>query len=254
MRPVITIAGLLILPAMLFGQTVTITSPLAQGTYMATVSPLEIRGTVNNSAGVNLVRIYSEKRKGWDACSGTAPWVCSVELTPGYQLIYVAAIGNGNVPGPPLPFAVSYSPTPTPSLATPPAVSITAPASDASVSGSNVALTATATASAGLTISSVQFKIDGTNIGSPVLASPYTVTLDATKWINGTHALTAVIIDSSGASVTSSAVPITVSNPAPVVTVTAPAANATVSGSVTVTATATAATGRLRKKGEVRQI
>ena len=125
MRPVITIAGLLILPALLSGQTVTITSPLAQGTYMATVSPLEIRGTVNNSAGVNLVRIYSEKRKSWDACSGTASWVCSVELTPGYQLIYVAAIGNGNVPGPYLPFAVSYNPPVV--LSGPPTVTITSP-------------------------------------------------------------------------------------------------------------------------------
>ena len=54
---------------------------------------------------------------------------------------------------------------------TPPTVSVTAPAATATVSGATVSLTANAADNRG--VASVQFKVDGTNVGSPDTSSPY---------------------------------------------------------------------------------
>ncbi len=92
---------------------------------------------------------------------------------------------------------------------TPPTVSITAPASAATVSGT---IQVTATASDNVGIANVQFKVDGSNLESPVSAAPYSVSLDTTTLTNGAHALTAVATDTSQNQTTSAAVSITVSN------------------------------------------
>jgi len=96
----------------------------------------------------------------------------------------------------------------------PPTVAVTAPAAGATVSGS-VTLTATATASStyGLTISQVVFMVDGTTVATAT-ASPYSVMWNSTSVANGSHSLTARATDSMGDTATSSAVEITVQNPA----------------------------------------
>lgn len=96
----------------------------------------------------------------------------------------------------------------------PPAVAINAPLPAATVSGAAVSLSATATASSGLTISTVQFKLDSTNLvlGTSGAQNTYTATFDSTKFTNGNHTLTAVAVDSATASTTSSAVTINISN------------------------------------------
>ena len=73
--------------------------------------------------------------------------------------------------------------------ATGPVVSITAPAAGATVSGT-VTLSANASAGTGLTIASVQFKVDNVNQGAPDTSSPYSISLDTTKLSNGAHSLT----------------------------------------------------------------
>jgi len=92
---------------------------------------------------------------------------------------------------------------------TPPTVSVTAPAAGATVSGN---VTLSANASDNVAVNSVQFKVDGNNLGSTDLTSPYSVSWDSTGATNGTHTLTAVATDSSGNSTTSSSVSITVDN------------------------------------------
>jgi|GEM_PF-5965821 len=92
---------------------------------------------------------------------------------------------------------------------TPPTVSITAPSGGATVSGS---VTISANASDNVGVAGVQFKVDGTNIGSEDTSSPYSVSWDSTAVTNGTHSLTAVARDAAGNSTTSSAVSVTVNN------------------------------------------
>jgi hypothetical protein len=126
---------------------------------------------------------------------------------------------------------------------TPPTVSISSPSSGAAVSGT---ITVTATASDKVGVASVQFEVDGSNLGAAVTAAPYSQSLNTTTLANGKHSLTAVAVDTSGNKATSAAVSITVNNtstaPSPTLTVsiTSPVAGATVSGTVTVAATATA--------------
>jgi hypothetical protein len=124
---------------------------------------------------------------------------------------------------------------------TPPTVSISAPASGATVSG-NVAVSASATDNVGVT--SVQFRLDGANLGAADTSAPYQLTWNSTLAGNGAHTLTAVARDAAGNARTSSPVTVTVSNgpppdaTPPTVGISAPAHGATVSGTITVSASA----------------
>ena len=123
---------------------------------------------------------------------------------------------------------------------TPPAVSLTAPADAATVSGNAVTVSATASDNVGVT--SVQFKLDGVNLGAADTASPYSMVWNTTTAANGSHSLTAVASDAAGNTTTATTVTVTVNNDTtpPTVSMTAPADAATVSGT-TVTVSATAA-------------
>ena len=93
-----------------------------------------------------------------------------------------------------------------------PTVTLTAPAPGATVKGT-VALTATASASTmnGLTITRVDFMIDGTIVGT-ASTSPYTVNWNSTTVTMGSHSLTAKVTDSANDTATTPAITITVSN------------------------------------------
>jgi len=120
-----------------------------------------------------------------------------------------------------------------------PTVSISAPLSGASVSGSTVTVSATAAASSPATVASVQFQIDGSNLGAALTGSPYSTTWNSLNTLNGSHTLTAIVTDSLGQHKTSAGVGVTVSNPgqaAPTVTISTPSAG-TVSGTVSITST-----------------
>ena len=93
--------------------------------------------------------------------------------------------------------------------ALPPSISIAAPVSGASVSGT---LSVTASASSPIGVTSVQFKLDGSNLGSAATAAPYAVSWNTAQASNGSHTLTATATDSAGQSTTSSAVTVTVNN------------------------------------------
>jgi plastocyanin len=111
-----------------------------------------------------------------------------------------------------------------------PVVSLTAPAAG-TISGP-VSVTATATDNIGIT--SVQFTLDGANLGSPIAVAPYTYTWDTTAATNANHTLGAIAVDTAGNSGTAAGVAVTVSNidtTPPVISGTT-ASNVTPSGAV----------------------
>lgn len=89
-----------------------------------------------------------------------------------------------------------------------PTVSITSPANNATVSG---VLTIAANASDNLSITGVQFKLDGNNLGAEDLSSPYSALLDTTALANGGHTISAVARDAAGNTATAT-VNVTVNN------------------------------------------
>jgi len=114
-----------------------------------------------------------------------------------------------------------------------PTVSITSPAAGG-VSGT---ITIAASAADNDQIASVQFKIDGANLGSPVTSAPYQVSYNTTGLVNGGHTIQAVATDREGNSSTTS-VGITIGN-VPVVSMTAPANGSNVAGVITLSANVT---------------
>ena len=113
-----------------------------------------------------------------------------------------------------------------------PTVSIASPITGNTVSGNSVDVSATATDSDG--VASVQFKLDGVDLGLADTTAPYSVTWDSTTSTNGSHALTATALDTLGNTATSSTVTVTVNNnpSAPLVGITAPLTDTTVTGSI----------------------
>ena len=127
---------------------------------------------------------------------------------------------------------------------TPPTVSLTSP-SASTVSGT---VAVSANASDNVKVVGVQFKLNGSNLGTEYTSSPYSLSWNTTTIPNGSHTLTAVARDAAGNKTTSAAKTVTVNNPvvtppppadttAPTVSLTSPSAS-TVSGSVTISATA----------------
>ncbi len=101
----------------------------------------------------------------------------------------------------------------TPSAA-PPTVSISAPFANQQISGTQVLSAIAAAANVpGASIVSVQFQLDGNNLGPAVTSgSPYTFSWASGTTGNGPHSLVAVATDNFSQSTTSAAVVITVNN------------------------------------------
>src|SRR3984957_9075586 len=124
---------------------------------------------------------------------------------------------------------------------TPPSISITAPAPSATVSGT---VNVTASAADNVGVASVQFQVDGANVGALESAAPYGIAWDTTKVANGAHQLAAIAKDAAGNTTTSAVVSVTVNNAAAnnfsiAGTVTGPGASGT---TVTLSGSAVAAT------------
>jgi Domain of unknown function (DUF1929)/Bacterial Ig domain/Glyoxal oxidase N-terminus/Carboxypeptidase regulatory-like domain/SdrD B-like domain/Kelch motif len=91
----------------------------------------------------------------------------------------------------------------------PPTVSMTAPAPGALVSGP---VTISAMASDPISVTGVQFLLDGASLGTAVTTPPYSMTWNSTTTSDGPHSLAAAATDSVGLSTTSTPVEITVDN------------------------------------------
>ncbi|HEX8762447.1 MAG TPA: Ig-like domain-containing protein [Candidatus Saccharimonadales bacterium] len=116
----------------------------------------------------------------------------------------------------------------------PPTVAITAPTEGSVVSG-GAQFTANATDESG--VSSVQFKLNGNNLGVADTTAPYAVSWDSTLSLNSSYTLTAIATDTNGNNTTSAPVAFTTNNE-PRIVVTSPTVNQTIEAtSITVTYT-----------------
>jgi hypothetical protein len=167
----------------------------------------------------------------------TSHSVALTNLTAGIQYHYMCqsrAADGTTVTSPDATFTTEASSGDT----TPPTVSITAPVNGATVFGT---VMVSADAADDVAVASVQFQLDGNNLGAAVTAAPYNFSWDTTTSTTGNHTLTALATDTSGNAATSAGVTVTVNNndvTPPSVSITSPANDATVSGTITVSATA----------------
>ena len=95
------------------------------------------------------------------------------------------------------------------STATPPTVSMTSPAQGATVASLS---TVSANASDLISVTGVQFLLDGAPLGSSFASPPYSFIWDSTTVADGTHTLAARAVDGAGLSTTSASVSVTVNN------------------------------------------
>ena len=225
--------------------TVVITSPAGGVTISGKTVAVTANATAASGLSIASVQFKLDGNNLGNAIAGPGPYSTTLDttsLTNAQHTLSAMATDSGGGSNTSSTVTVTVSNT-----AAPPAVAITAPANGNTISGKTVAVTANATAASGLTISSVQFKLDGSNLGSPIAGpGPYSTTLDTTGLTNAQHTLSVVATDSGGVSNTSATVTVTVSNTAapPTVAITAPANGTTISGKiVAVTANAMAASG-----------
>jgi glucose/arabinose dehydrogenase len=100
---------------------------------------------------------------------------------------------------------------PAPGDTTAPSVALTAPAAG-TVTGT-VAVAANASDDRG--VAGVQFRLDGTDLGTEDTSAPFSTSWDTATSANGSHTLTAVARDGAGNRTTSAPVQVTVSNTTP---------------------------------------
>lgn len=92
---------------------------------------------------------------------------------------------------------------------TPPTVTLTTPTDGTTVSGT---ISVAASASDNVAVASVQFTLDGNNLGAADVTSPYSVNWDTTTVAAGAHTLSAIATDTSGNTTTAAATTVTVNN------------------------------------------
>jgi peptidoglycan hydrolase-like protein with peptidoglycan-binding domain len=178
-------------------------------------TPPTITGTPSNSTAQatspsGAIVTYSPPTAP-DAVDGTDPVSCSPASGSTFALgvttvSCTATDAHGNIAQ--TSFTVTVQDTSAPSIA------ITAPSNGTTVGGSSVTLTATASDNI-VAVANVQFKVDGTNIGSAVTSSPYTITWNSKSVADGSHTLYAVA-ESASANYATSSVAISVRNSPPV--------------------------------------
>ncbi|KAF0142156.1 MAG: fibronectin type III domain-containing protein, partial [Stygiobacter sp.] len=78
---------------------------------------------------------------------------------------------------------------------TPPVISITSPANNSTITGT---VTINSNASDNIGVTGVQYKLDGSNLGTEVVTSPYSLSWNTAQTTDGTHTLSAVARDAAG--------------------------------------------------------
>jgi Bacterial Ig domain/Carboxypeptidase regulatory-like domain len=217
--------------------TVTMTSPASGAAVSGTIA---VTATAADNVSVGSVQFQLDGAN-LGAADAASPYVYSWDSTKtangSHTLRAIATDGAGNTT---TSASVTVTLDNTTKDTTAPTVTVTAPASGAKVSG---VVTVSANATDNVSVASVQFQLDGANVGAADSASPFTYSWDTTKATNAAHTLRAIATDGAGNSTTSTAITVTVSNTptdttAPTVSISAPAAAAAVSGTVSVTANA----------------
>ncbi len=185
------------------------TPPTVPGNVMATaVSSTTISLTWSASSDTVGVTGYQVYRNGTLAgtTAGLTYTDTGLAASTTYSYTLAAFDADGNVSAQSAPPATATTLTPD---TTSPTVSLTAPAANTTVSGT-VMVSASATDNVG--IASVQFQLDGSNLGAAVTAAPYSIGWNTATATNGNHMLAAVATDTAGNTATSAGVTVTVSN------------------------------------------
>lgn len=185
-----------------YGDTISIQTPDAAS--IAKVSLVSL-GADTHTLDMNQHFVPLTFTTGSGALTVSSPTSANV-APPGYYMVFIVN-GSG------VPSVASIVHIGAPVDTTPPTVSMSAPANGATVSGNSVVVSANA--SDNVAVGNVQFLLDGSPLGSPVLQAPYTLNWDSTAVANGTHTLSARATDTAGNVATATAVTVTVSNAAP---------------------------------------
>lgn len=120
--------------------------------------------------------------------------------------------------------------------------------------GVTPAVTGTATVNAGASddgqVTAVQFKLDGTNLGTADTSAPYSTSWNTTTAAHGSHTLTAVATDDAGNQTTSAGLSVSVANSAsPATSITSASAGTATNYTSTVSGTPPTAYWRLGETG-----
>jgi hypothetical protein len=209
--------------------TVTFTSPANGSTVSNTIS---VAASASGSAAIANVQ-FKVDGSNLGGPITVAPYSVSLNtttLTNGSHTLSAVALDTlGNSGSASVTVTVSNT-------VPPPAVTFSNPVNGSTVSNT---ITVSASVSGSAAIANVQFKVDGSNLGGPITAAPYSVSLNTKTLTSGSHTLSAVATDTLGNS-GSASVTVTVSNivPPPTVSFSSPVNGSTVSNTITVTATA----------------
>jgi hypothetical protein len=207
----VTSAGVSVTVAQATSTTVSVTSPTAGATVSG--KSVTLAATATPGTGLSITNVqFKVDGVNYGAAVTSAPYTIAFDSTTvsnGAHTITAAATDSGGNT------VTSAGVSVTVAQATPTTVSVTSPTAGATISGTSVALAATATPGTGLSITNVQFKVDGVNYGSAVTSAPYTIAFDSTTVSNGAHTITAAATDSGGNTVTSAGVAVTISNSGP---------------------------------------
>src|SRR5271154_552414 len=185
--------------------TVSITAPASSATVSGTVT---VSATASDNVAVASVQLQVDGANVGSADTASPynfSWSSASVSNGSHTLTAVAKNTSGNkTTSAGVKVTVSNS-----TDTTPPTVSITSPANSATVSGT---VTVAASASDNVGVASVQFQVDGNNVGSADTTSPYNFSWNTANYANGSHALAAIAKDAAGNSAVSATVNVTVSN------------------------------------------
>jgi hypothetical protein len=176
--------------------TVSITSPAA-GSSLSGTATLSANATDNVAvAKVQFQIDGTNYGPPLTSAPYSESWDTTTVTSGSHTIGAIATDTSGNTASASITVTVSQG-----SDTTPPTVTVTAPANNSTWAG---AISLAATASDNVAVASVQFAVDGTNVGAPVTSSPYQVSWDSSKIGDGTHTITAKATDTSGNTATSS--------------------------------------------------
>jgi uncharacterized repeat protein (TIGR01451 family) len=219
---------------------VSITSPANYATFNRSADIIVTANATLNGGTITKVDFYLDGFISLGSVSGPGPYsVTWTGASSGKHFLTAVATDNSNVTTTSAPVNVTVNEPPVISLTSPTPGTIFSPAPG------TVAITAQASDWDGY-ISQVKFYANGNLIGTK---SSHGVNQFNFTWSNvasGNYSITAVAVDSAGASTTSPAIPISVNAP-PVVSISAPSSGAqfTAPASITITAIATDVDGSI---------
>ncbi len=182
--------------------SVAITAPLDAASVTGVIS---VQAVASDNAGVLGVQ-FQVDGANIGAEVTTPPysiaWNSSTVANGAHQLIAVARDADGHVTRSAISVTANND-------VTAPTVTITSPTNNARIGG---VYTIAATASDNVGVVGVQFRVNGTNVGTEDMVAPYSISWNSTNVPMGTHALTAVARDAAGNIRTSAVVNVTVTN------------------------------------------